>query len=300
MESNGKAGPRISSAGSGLPSRLIMHGTEGIGKTSLGAFAQKPIFLMTKGETGLLTLIDNSLVPETPHFDEVMNWKDLLGHLAWLTKEQHDYRTLVIDTVNGAERLCFEHVARNQFEGSMLKFLDYGKGPDKSQEDWVQFLTALDRLRATKRMAIICLCHTRVKTFKNPTGPDFDRYTPDMHEKTWGLTHKWADIVLFATYETFADKERGALKAKGVTSARRLFFTTRTAAFDAKNRVGLADEIVMQPGGEGGWKAFIAAVRQAKAQRPQPAAPSPPLPEQQYTPESNPDPVSVSSEESAQ
>lgn len=300
MENNGKE-PRISSGGSGLPSRVIMHGTEGIGKSSFGAFAPKPIFAMTKGETGLLTLIDNGLVPETPHFDECMAWRDVLGCVEWLTRNQHDYRTLVIDTINGAERLCFEHVARSQFDGSMLRFLDYGKGPDKAQEDWITLLTALDRLRANKRMAIIALCHTRVKTFKNPTGNDFDRYSPDMHDKTWGLTHKWADIVLFATFETFADKERGALKAKGTSSARRLLYTTRTAAWDAKNRVGLPEEIVMYPGPDGGWKAFVQAVKVARAQRP--AAPTPTSGEGPAEPtnhEPHSDPVSPVSEESAQ
>lgn len=292
MESNGK-GPRISSGGSGLPSRLIMHGTEGIGKSSFGAFAPRPIFSMTKGETGLLTLIDNGLVHETAHFDEALTWRDLLGQVEWLTKNQHDYKAYVLDTINGAERLCFEHVCGQQFQGDMLKFLDYGKGPDKAQQEWIQLLTALDRLRAAKRMAIIALCHTRVKTFKNPEGADYDRYAADMHEKTWGLSHKWADIVLFATFETFAKVDRGAIKAKGYGGQRRLFHTTRTAAWDAKNRVGLPEMVVMHNGPDGGWKAFSAAVREARSQR-QPA------PEPQNTSESNPDHVPASTEESAQ
>jgi hypothetical protein len=291
MDSNGK-GPRITSAGSGLPSRLIMHGTEGVGKSSFGAFAPRPIFAMTKGETGLLTLIDNGLVDQTPHFDECMTWLELLGHIEWLTKNQHDYRAFVIDTINGAERLCFEHVAKMFFGGDMLKFLDYGKGPDKAQQEWIQLLTALDRLRSAKKMAIITLCHTRVKTFKNPEGNDFDRYAADMHEKSWGLSAKWADIILFATFETFAKKDVGALKAKGYGGSRRLLYTQRTAAWDAKNRVGLPEQIVMQDGPDGGWNAFHAAVKKARALRPQ-QQPIQPESQPNNTPESNSDPVSV-------
>jgi hypothetical protein len=50
-----------------------------VGKTSLGACAPKPIYLMTRGETGLLTLIDAGRIPETAHFPELGTWPDLLA-----------------------------------------------------------------------------------------------------------------------------------------------------------------------------------------------------------------------------
>ena len=52
----------IVETGSGLPSRIVVYGPEGSGKTSLGAPAPKPFFLMSRGETGLLTLLDFGLV----------------------------------------------------------------------------------------------------------------------------------------------------------------------------------------------------------------------------------------------
>src|SRR5262245_47214936 len=87
--------------GRGLPRRGVVHGTEGAGKTSFGCAAPKPVVLMTKGETGLETLIDNGQVAETPHFPEVKTWEELLGAVKLLTVEPHDYRTVVIDTLNG-------------------------------------------------------------------------------------------------------------------------------------------------------------------------------------------------------
>ena len=39
--------------GSGLPSRLVVYGPEGSGKTSLGDAASRPIFVMINNETGL-------------------------------------------------------------------------------------------------------------------------------------------------------------------------------------------------------------------------------------------------------
>ena len=70
----------IKAGGSGLPSRHVIYGPEGIGKTSLAAAAPLPVFLMSRGETGLLSLIDHSRVPaETPHFPEAMTWEEVLA-----------------------------------------------------------------------------------------------------------------------------------------------------------------------------------------------------------------------------
>ncbi len=263
MSSNGK--PAISQAGSGLPSRVIFHGLEGVGKTSLFAYSTKPIFAMTRGETGLLTLIDNGLIPPTDHFNEIGTWADLLSVVRYLIEEDRPTnRTFVLDTLNGAERLCFEHVTRTMFQGDWEKFTSYGKGPDVAQGEWLLFLGLLDKLRAVRRMSLALLTHTRVKTFKNPEGDDYDRYVPDMHEKTWGLSLKWADIVLFGSFETFAKKNRGELKAKGTGGQNRILYTTRTAAWDAKNRCNLPPEIVLGQSAQEGWESFLQAVKQGR------------------------------------
>lgn len=260
----------ISRAGPNLPSRIIYHGVEGIGKSSWAAQSPKPIFIMTRGETGLATLIDNGQIGETDHFAVISNWMDMLGCIDYLAINDTGHKTLCLDTLNGAERLCFEHVCKEQFSGSMDNFLAYGKGPEIAQAEWIKLLSALDFVREERRMMVIALCHTKVKTFKNPEGNDYDRYTPDMHDKIWGLSHKWADVVLFGNYETFADKKKNENKAKAVSAGRRLFFTQRRAAFDAKNRLGLPAEIEMGESHQAAWQAFASAAKAAKAKTQQP------------------------------
>src|SRR4051812_44233252 len=91
----------VITGGSGLPSRGVIYGPEGTGKTSLGCAAPRPIVLMTRGETGLETLIDAGRVPETPHLPEIASWPDLLAAVTALATEPHDFKTLVIDALNG-------------------------------------------------------------------------------------------------------------------------------------------------------------------------------------------------------
>jgi hypothetical protein len=254
----------VQTGGSGLPPRIVLHGVEGIGKSSMFAYAPNPIYLMSSGETGLETLIDSGRLPEIPHFPECLSWSDLIQMVESLTEQEHDYKTLVIDTLNGGERLCHEHVCKREYNGDWGEkgFASYQRGYDVSLADWRLFLNALDKLRSEKKMIVVCLVHTKVTSFKNPEGPDYDRYAPDMHHKTWSLTHKWADMVLFANFHTEVSTDKG--RSKGQGGRQRIVHTERHASYDAKNRHGLPEEISMGNSGQDAWTNLYSAVKTAK------------------------------------
>lgn len=257
----------IQSKSEATPNRYGLHAREGWGKTSFGAQTPKPIFLQTRGETGLDTLIANHQLPETPHFPEIQSWEDLKEAIRILTHEEHPYRTLVIDTVNGAERLCYEHVCQREFGGDWgnAGFTGYMRGYEVAQADWRMFLNDLDELRHAKRMTIFLLIHTKIKTFKNPQGADYDRWSPDMHEKCWGLTLKWLDCVLFGNFETAIKTDKaGDKKGKAAAASFRMLYTQHQAAFDAKNRFGLPEEIDMGNSPAEAWANFSAALKQGR------------------------------------
>jgi len=259
----------ITGKGSGLPNRLILHAVEGWGKTSFGAQFKNAIFIEVGKETGLETLIDNGLVSDTSHFPAVQSWEELLGAIAALTNDPHPYKVAVIDTINGAETMCHEFVCQRDFGGDWGErgFASYGKGTEVSLPEWRNLLNALDKLREVRKMGILLLCHTRVKKFNNPAGADYDRYQPDMNEKTWGLTHKWSDAVFFGNFEVTVDqgsKVDLTKKGKGVGGNHRVMYTQRDAAFDAKNRLGLPVEIDMGDSAADGWANFVKELRTAK------------------------------------
>lgn len=247
-----------------------MHGVAGIGKTSFAACAPGAMFLMSPGETGLETLIDSGCIGEVPHMPEVKNWNDLLGILDSLIEQEHQFKTLVLDTLNGFERLCHEYVCMREFNGEWGKkgFESYNAGYNVSLSEWKVFLSKLDTLREMKRMGIIALCHTKVKPFRNPEGADFDRYQPTLHDKTWDLTFGWADIVLFANFYTVVDSvDREGKRGKGSGGHQRMMYTSRTAAYDAKNRHSLDEEIDMGNESHEAWNNFASAMKKAKEQK---------------------------------
>jgi len=249
-----------------LPSRVVFHGQGGIGKTSFAAQAPDPIFLLSPGETGLHTLIDAGQLPEVPSL-EVGSWPGLLGLIDELTTAETSYRTCVLDTADGFEKLCNRHVRDTDYngDGSERGFEGYQRGyKTVANGPWQELLAALDRMRELKRMAIILLAHTGVGNFANPNGADFNRFTPAMAKYSWELTFAWADMVLFGQREIVTVKERGDRKAKGKGGSARIISTEYDAIADAKNRHNLPPEIDMGNSPAEAWANFRAGIAAGK------------------------------------
>lgn len=265
-----RAGSLITTGTKQLPNRYILHAVEGWGKTSFGAQMPKPVFMQSRGETGLETLIDSGQLPEIPHTPEITQWADALYTMEYLLQADHGFQTLCVDTINGLERLCFESVCERDFGGKWGNdgFASYGKGPQVAQNDWRQFLIACDALREKRKMRIIMLCHTKVGTYQNPTGANYDRFSPEMAKETWGLTHKWADCVFFGNFESIVIggqvDGKQPRKGKGIGGRTRMMYTIRHDAYDAKNRLGLPPEIEMGDTPQEGYQRFLEAVKSGR------------------------------------
>jgi hypothetical protein len=260
---------QVLTTGTNLPNRFGLGAVEKFGKTSLAAQMPSPIFIETKGETGLDPLISSGQLKETPRFPEALDWEAVIGAIDELIEMPHDYKTCVIDTVNGAERLCHEYVTRTAYQNDWESFLAYGRGVERSLEQWREFLAKLDRLRIQRKMTIVCLYHLKVKTFKNPEGADYDRYEAEMHQSTWGLTKKWLDVILFGNYSTDVkhvkeNKKTGEVKGKSLGGQQRVVYTQRTSAYDAGNRLGLPEDIDMGSSPAEGWANFREALIKAR------------------------------------
>lgn len=256
-------GPGLRRAADSKPEavRIIINGVEGLGKTTIGAFAPKPAILMSRGETGYLTLYSAGLVPDCD-YAEFPTWPELLAQIDDMINAPAGHETVVLDALGGFERLCHEYVCETQFKGdwSDKGFGSFQRGYDISVGEWLKLLAKLDRLRLAHNVGIIFLSHVQVKPFKNPLGPDFDRYTADCHAKTWGATHKWADAVLFGNFETVVVEDRKSRRDKGRGGSQRVLFAERTDAYDAKNRFGMEPVIYLPADPSMSWSTLATAL----------------------------------------
>jgi hypothetical protein len=246
-----------------------MPGQAGIGKTSWATQLAKPFFLLSKGETGLETLMDAGLAPEVP-FLEVGNWLNTLAIIQELTESANDNKTLVLDTGDGFEKLANHHTCMTDYSGDFSEkgFEGYQRGyKSVANGPWAQLLIALDKLREVRRMGVVILCHTSIRNFANPNGADYNRFEPAMSRYAWEVTYGWADMVLFAHREVATTKERGDSKAKGRGGSTRVILTEYDAVADAKNRHNLPSEIPMGNSAEEAMANFKAALAEGRKSR---------------------------------
>lgn len=238
---------------------IILPGVEGVGKTTTAAYAPDPIITMTRDETGYQTLYDAGRVPQAPT-KRVTTFDELLGFVDSLCANPRGRKTFVLDALGGAERLCHEKVCARDFGGDWGEkgFTAFQRGYDTAVSDWLQLIARFDKLRATHNMTILILSHVKIETFKNPEGPDYDRYVADCHRKTWSVTHKWADAVLFANFVTVTQEKKG--RVKGIGGQQRVIHTERHASYDAKNRFGLVGDIDLSNDETKNWETIWNAI----------------------------------------
>lgn len=215
------------------PPRLFVYGVEGIGKTTFAAGAPNPIFIQAEDGQGVLD------IARFPAIETVDNVREAL---ATLYTEQHDFASVVLDTVDWLEQAIVREV-----EGKHeAKDLAYGKGALLQAQVWQELLGGFNALRNEKGMVVILLGHNQIKRFDSPETEPYDRYMPKLQERSNALVREWADAVLFANYQTIVKKTDVGFKkevARGISTGERLLFTTEKPAYMAKNRFSLPESL---------------------------------------------------------
>lgn len=219
-----------------LPARRasMIYGQGGVGKTTFAASFPEPLFIQGEQGSSQLENCARFPVPET--------WSDVLVQVR--SAPATGCKTLVIDTLDGCERLLWQEVCREGKAKSIETVGGgFGKGVARSAEKLKnELLPALDECLA-KGVAVLLLSHCVIKRHNDPSGASYDRWAPAMAQAAWGAAYVWADNVLFAELEvvTSAESEGG----KAIVTGRRVLRTTQTGGFLAKNRRGMPPTIDM-------------------------------------------------------
>lgn len=232
------------------PQRVLLYGEPKIGKTTFAAESESPIFLGAEDGTNEF---DIARLPQP------RSWEEAFEGIDFLTHSDHNWKTLVVDTVDWLEPLCWKHLCatRKTKDGATATDIEaygYGDGFRIALDLWRTYLARLERLRDRRGMWIIQLAHSHVKTFKNPVGPDYDRYTLRMHEKAAALMREWSDIVLYVREEVYTHEQKK--RVKGVGKGPRVMHTMGSAAWDAGSRLSLPETIPLD------WREFYYHVQQ--------------------------------------
>lgn len=224
--------------------RVMVYGVEGIGKSTFAAGAKNPVFILTEDGLGSLAV---------DHFPVAKTAADVLDAIGTLIKDDHDFNTVVLDSVDWLDNLIWTDVEATHD----AKDLAYGKGAMIVAERWRDVLAGLNHLRNEKSMCVILIAHTQIKRFDSPEVEPYDRYQPKLQERSSALIREWCDAVLFANYKTIVKKDDlgfNKTNNRGVTTGERLLFTSEKPAYMAKNRYSLPESLPMS------WEAFTQAI----------------------------------------
>lgn len=210
--------------------KVVIYGPEGIGKSTFASKFPNAVFIDTEGSTKELD-VRRLPVPSS--------WSYLLWEVDQVKQDPGICSTLIIDTADWAEKMCVEEMcSKHQVNG--LEGFGYGKGYVYLAEEFGKLLNKLTDLTEIG-INVVLTAHAIMRKFEQPDESSaYDRWELKLQKKTAPLVKEWADMVLFANYETYVVKEGEKAKARG---GKRVMYTTHHPCWDAKNRKGFPDKM---------------------------------------------------------
>lgn len=232
------------------PMKVVLYGVEGIGKTTFVSQFPDPVFIDTEGSTGF---IDAKKMPDPE------DWTMLLEEIAFMAQSPQG-KTLVIDTADWAEELAKQHLmAKHKWQA--IDQTDYGTRYVALSNEIIRLLRGLEMVK-NAGMNVVLTAHAVQKKFELPDQVgSFDRYVLKLEKRDAALIKEWCDMLLFANYKTTVVASGSG--SKKATGGQRVMYTTHMPAWDAKNRLGLPDELPFEYGAI--KDKFLAATEGAQA-----------------------------------
>jgi len=263
------------------PPQITIVGTPGVGKSTLAALFPNPIFVQAEDGASVFDSWEEEakpiVFPALPRSDaktKVSTKETLVEQLRSLATQEHDFQTLVIDSVTSLHAL-FEHEVCEQYGVDNIGEAagGYGKGFLVVKEMHAEVKAACDYLRNKKGMTIVFLAHAGIKKIKGrPDADEYTVYSLDMHDGSIASYVALVDGVYYLRQDEFV--KGGAVDKKGQTTkfgkivqtGDRILVTSgdgKVGYVNAKSRYPMDSEIAV-PLGENPLLALIPYFNQGK------------------------------------
>jgi len=225
------------------PAIVTILGDSGLGKTSLACTFPQPIVI--RAEDGL-SAIPAEQRPDA--FPVIQSVDDVWEQLMALIKEEHEYKTVIVDSVTALERLFIQHVidsdpknprSINQAMGG------YGAGLAAVATMHQRVRKACGMLNERKGMHVVFVAHADTETVELPDQDPYTRYSLRLGKRSVAPYVDDSDVVGFLKLQTFTTGE--GERKKAMSDGTRLLVCYATASNVSKNRFGIEDDIVFEP-----------------------------------------------------
>lgn len=224
---------------------VTICGDSGMGKTSLAASFPEPIFI--RAEDGLQAIPMDRRPDAFPLLSgakatDAVNilWEQMIA----LLKEDHQYKTLVIDSVTALERLFIASVLESDPKAKSINQAmgGYGAGVAAVASMHQRVRKAAGLLNERKGMHVVFVAHADVETMRLPDSDDYMRYSLRLPPKSLPPYVDDVDVVGFLRLETFTKGDTGERK-KAISTGDRQLVCYATASNVSKNRFGITEPL---------------------------------------------------------
>lgn len=220
-----------------MPPRICIYGGHGIGKSTLASKFPQPIFIST--EDGIDSL-------DVTSFPRAQTVTDVAASIKTLIKEEHDFKTVVLDSVDWLVEPLISTSINAQYDEKQQA---YGKGQMYMAEEFREILQGFDVLRTRRGMNVVIIAHAAVVKFEDPRTDPYDRYQPKLPKACNALLQEWVDVLAFAALKVIIKKSDAkgfdTAKVRGATNGDRLLHFIENPAYAAKNRYNCPEDADM-------------------------------------------------------
>ena len=252
---------QLSRPTAGRPMIATLFSEGGMGKTTLAAMYPKPVFI--RAEDGTASLEGH---PDAMLFPVAKSTGDGMDAIEALATQEHDRKTLVIDSVTQFEKLAVKEIIDSEPNPKCKHMAaalgGFGKAFGVLDKRHQELREACDYLVTDCGMNVVFIAHATVEDLDLPDMDRFSRYTIHLHKnRQYDCVHHYsnnADMVAFIRLKTNLRDTDNAAKKRAISNGQREIICFPVASNISKNRYNITEALPFDLAGPFPFASFVA------------------------------------------